>query len=214
MSQAILFLTLIFTFNAYATTLANVEPIDVIKNSSRVIHVQVLEARYKELTPEENDYIPTCGTNVTAKVIHDYFGIEGKEIVFSIFGNIEVGSEYLVFLNKKNSAEWFKEEWWRSFVEEDEISSQAINCLKDSNDLKASSFPQRAIKIDYDYNLVFELNNMLIPKEVNIKTGKDSIIIMQYNQTLVSFQDFDKYLKNLIKSNNLIPATSTDATID
>ncbi|MFY0670322.1 MAG: hypothetical protein JXQ95_19975 [Alteromonas stellipolaris] len=194
---------LFFCLGSQATTLMNVEPIEVVERSAFVAHVQVLEAKYLELESPSSE-ISTCGTNVKAKVIFDYFGGEEKHVMFSTFDNIEVGSEYLIFLHEQDSKEWFNFEWNSFFIRDEDFDSLdkvTLQCLEMTRVLKSDSFPQRAIKIDFEGNLIFELNNMLIPKSVKIKLIGEGSIIQQYNQTLVEFKGFDLYLKELIRSN-------------
>ncbi|QBY03802.1 hypothetical protein E2K93_05135 [Thalassotalea sp. HSM 43] len=199
------------SFNLEATTLRNVEPIEVIEKSDRVAHVQVLEAKVVEFETNEDEIdIPSCGTNVRARILYDYIENEEKFVEFSIADSIEVGTEYLIFLRKEDSKDWYSGQWGPPMILVDEsgepidesegIDDSTSNCLNQIHSLKADSFPQRAIKIDYDDYLVFELNNMLIPEEVRIKTLGEGSIIQQYNQTLVNFNDFHDYLKKLIKS--------------
>lgn len=172
--------------------------IQVYLTVTKVVEVEFLEY---ELEAQELAEIPTCGTNVKARVIHDYLGFEQEQIAFSTFGEIEVGSEYLVFLQSLSSKKWYKNQMWGHFFTPSELDQSTVRCLSKTNELKANSFPQRAIKINYENYLVFELNNMLIPADVKIKNSGESSVIMQYNQNLVLFSDFDKYLRELIRSN-------------
>ena len=79
--------------NLIATTLGNVEPIEVVERSERVAFVLIVEATLKELTPEKGKmiHVPFCSINVKAKIIHDYFGVKDTYIDFYTNGSIEVG---------------------------------------------------------------------------------------------------------------------------
>lgn len=216
-NRLLLIFIVVFSFNMSASILLDIPPLELIKDSKRVLHIKVVQATLKEYTPEKSEFYgfdgvspQDCGVNIRARILYDYLGEKDDEIVFTVASALDVGYEYLVFLSESTLEGWFTDVYGRG------LDSKTHECREKTHLLKAEDFPQRAILIAPYYDaeahemlterLFFGSNNLLLPEKMPheiVETGH----LSQHAIYRVPFQDYHEYLIKLIANHNLSKAT-------